>query len=205
MGLSVEEEVQCPKFGYSIDMLVHNKDLGMGGEGSSSGGTWAVEFDGPYHFLASGAPTGNTLLKRQQLLGLGHALVSVPYWEWEKYKTVDERMQYLRGKLESDQSGSSTGDSKQEPQGSAGAHRELQWCNRPKSTKAPMPIGLKAAQLPPPQDPQPSSATAPPRAAAGVAIAASVTSITLQTHTPNKANVPTKQGERVCVVYWYSI
>ena len=56
-----------------------------------------------------------------------------------------------------------------------------------------MPIGQKAAQLPPPKDPPPSSATAPPRAAAGVASAASVTSITLQTHTPNKANVPTKQ------------
>jgi hypothetical protein len=37
-----------------------------------------VEFDGPSHFLASGAPTGATLLKRRYLQLLGHTLVSVP-------------------------------------------------------------------------------------------------------------------------------
>ena len=31
----------------------------------SSEGTWAVEFDGPSHFLMSRAPTGATLLKRR--------------------------------------------------------------------------------------------------------------------------------------------
>jgi hypothetical protein len=31
---------------------------------------------------------------------LGHALVSVPYWEWIGYKGALEREQYLRGKLE---------------------------------------------------------------------------------------------------------
>jgi hypothetical protein len=32
MGLSVEDEFQCPKSGYSIDMRVQNKrgDLGVG-------------------------------------------------------------------------------------------------------------------------------------------------------------------------------
>jgi hypothetical protein len=39
---------------------------------------------GPSHFLASGAPTGATLLKRRHLQLLGHALVSVPYWEWDE-------------------------------------------------------------------------------------------------------------------------
>jgi hypothetical protein len=48
-------------------------------------------------------------------------------------------------------------------------------------------------QLPPPQDPPPSSAIAPLRAAAEVASAASVTSVKLQTHAPNKDNVPAKQ------------
>ena len=53
MGLSVEDEVRCPKSGYSIDMLVHDSALEMGGERSSRGGVWAVEFDGPWHFLAA--------------------------------------------------------------------------------------------------------------------------------------------------------
>jgi hypothetical protein len=95
MGLSVEDEVRCPKSGYSIDMLVE-----IGGERSSKGKSWAVEFDGPSHFLASGAPTGATLLKQRHLQLLGHTLVSVPYWEWSGCKGACEREQYLRGKLE---------------------------------------------------------------------------------------------------------
>jgi hypothetical protein len=119
MGLSVEDEVRCPKSGYSIDILVvghlgmggessdshlgmvdiHDSHQGMGGESSSSVRTWAVEFDGPQHFLASRAPTGATLLKRRHLELLGHALVIVPYWEWDGCKGIGERVQYLRGKL----------------------------------------------------------------------------------------------------------
>ena len=75
LGLSVEDEARCPKSGYSIDMLVHVHDSSLG---------WAEEVDGPSHFLASGAPTGATLLKRRYLQLLGHTLVSVPYWEWER-------------------------------------------------------------------------------------------------------------------------
>ena len=97
LGLSVEDEVRCPKSGYSIDM--HDSTLGMGGESSSSASTWAVEFDGPDHFLASRAPTGATLLKRRHLQLLGHALVSVPYWEWDECRGAGEREQYLRSKL----------------------------------------------------------------------------------------------------------
>jgi hypothetical protein len=155
IGLCVEDEVRCPKSGYSIDMLaVVDNALVMGGERSSRGdrlppgwtkhwskthnrpyyfnkstgnqswdlesiltlssvsptatavaavrgdwGAWAVEFDGPGHFLASGAPTGATLLKRRHLELLGHALVSVPYWEWDRCKGEGEREQYLRSKL----------------------------------------------------------------------------------------------------------
>ena len=98
MGLSVKDEDRCPKSGYSIDMIVHDSALGIGGE-SSGRGPWAVEFDGPWHFLASGAPTGATLLKRRHLQLLGHALVSVPYWEWDECKGAGEREQYLRSKL----------------------------------------------------------------------------------------------------------
>ena len=100
IGLSVEDEVRCPKSGYSIDMLVvHDSTLEIGGE-RSSGRTWALEFDGPSHFLASGAPTGATLLKRRHLEALGHALVIVPFWEWSGCKGAGEREQYLLGKLE---------------------------------------------------------------------------------------------------------
>ena len=101
MGLIVEDEARCLRSGYSIDMLVHVHDSGrgMGGERNNSKGTWAVEFDGPSHFLASGAPTGATLLKRRHLQLLGHALVSVPYWEWDECRGAGEREQYLRSKL----------------------------------------------------------------------------------------------------------
>ena len=108
LGLSVEDEARCPKSGYSIDMLVHVHELpgrgectsSLGEERSSRGGAWAVEFDGPSHFLASGAPTGATLLKRRYLQLLGHTLVSVPYWEWERCQGAGEREQYLRSKLD---------------------------------------------------------------------------------------------------------
>jgi hypothetical protein len=101
MGLSVEDEACCPTSGYSIDMLVHDSALAMGGEGSGGGGTWAVEFDGPSHFLASSnrAPTGATLLKHRHLQLLGHVLVSVSYWEWNACRGAGEREQYLRSKL----------------------------------------------------------------------------------------------------------
>jgi len=75
MGLSVEDEVRCPKSGHSIDMIIKEKP----GERNSRGKVWAVEFDGPSHFLASRAPTGATLLKRRYMHVLGHAVISVPY------------------------------------------------------------------------------------------------------------------------------
>jgi len=95
-GLSVEVEARCPRSGYSIDMLAVDRALEIGCKGSSGGGSWAVEFDGPSHFLASGEPTGATLLKRRHMQLLGHALVSVPYWEWDRCHGAGEREQYLR-------------------------------------------------------------------------------------------------------------
>jgi hypothetical protein len=58
IGLSVEDEVRCPKSGYYIDMLVHDKALAMGGERNSSASTWAVEYDGPSHFSCERGANG---------------------------------------------------------------------------------------------------------------------------------------------------
>ena len=103
MGRSVPVEARCRTSGNAIDGLGSDSTLAVGGERSSGGGTWAVEFDGPSHFLASPspsrAPTGATLLKRRLLQLLGHALVSVPYWEWAACRGAGEREQYLRSKL----------------------------------------------------------------------------------------------------------
>ncbi len=98
MGLSVEDEFRCPKSGYSIDMRVH----GMRGNAKSSTGAaagWAVEFDGPSHFLTCRSPVGATLMKRRHLELLGYTVVSVPFWEWGQLTGSDERKEYLRGKL----------------------------------------------------------------------------------------------------------
>jgi len=105
MRLSVEEEARCPRSGYSLDMLVHHTPaLGQTDTGTTvgRGEGWAVEFDGPSHFLACGAPTGATLIKRHHLRLLGHALVSIPYREWYSVGNgVDDQDKYLWGKLQS--------------------------------------------------------------------------------------------------------
>ena len=56
MGLCVEDEYKCPQSGYSIDMLVSSYSMDMfasipGGGNSTEECRWAVEFDGPSHFL----------------------------------------------------------------------------------------------------------------------------------------------------------
>ena len=104
--------MRCPRSGYSIDMLVHAGSVAEGSkfsrgtdEGRDMCGDWhdakrwAVEFDGPSHFLAcDGSPTGATLIKRRHLELLGYSLVSVPYWEWDRL-AGSQRHEYLRGKL----------------------------------------------------------------------------------------------------------
>jgi hypothetical protein len=97
MGLSVDDEFRCPKSGYSIDMRVHDTCISAN---SSTGASvvWAVEFDGPSHFLACRSPLGGTLMKRRHLELLGHTLVSLPFWEWDRLTGSDERKEYLRAK-----------------------------------------------------------------------------------------------------------
>jgi hypothetical protein len=93
MGLSVEDEFRCPKSSYSIDMRVNAKSS----TGAAAG--WAVEFDGPSHFLTGRLPVGGTLMKRRHLELLGYTVVSLPFWEWDQLTGSDERKEYLRGKL----------------------------------------------------------------------------------------------------------
>ena len=91
-----QHEARCPRSGYSIDMLVHRDAEDKVSE------CWAVEFDGPHHFLvcvgANAEPTGATLMKRRHLELLGYRLISVPYWEWDNLRGF-QRQGYLRGKL----------------------------------------------------------------------------------------------------------
>jgi hypothetical protein len=93
MGLSVVDEFRCPKSGYSIDMRVNAKSS----TGAAAG--LAVEFDGPSHFLTCRLPVGGTLMKRRHLELLGYTVVSLPFWEWDQLKVIDERKEYLRVKL----------------------------------------------------------------------------------------------------------
>ena len=87
-----------PKAGYSIDMRVHDTRVSANSSTGASVG-WAVEFDGPSHFLACRSPLGGTLMKRRHLELLGHTLVSLPFWEWDRLTGSDERKEYLRAKL----------------------------------------------------------------------------------------------------------
>ena len=110
MGLTVEDEFWCPLSGHSIDIRVAESALSSSsGESTSVGGrecapsskVWAVEFDGPSHFLRpSRSPTGATVIKHRQLELLGYALVSVPSWEWDRLGKEDNaRQEYLRARL----------------------------------------------------------------------------------------------------------
>jgi hypothetical protein len=94
MELVVEEEYRCPKSGYTIDIRVHKSSS----YGSSEAEGWAVEVDGPYHFLSCKSPNGATLIKRRLLELLGYNLVTVPYWEWDEMQ-FERKLEYLRAKL----------------------------------------------------------------------------------------------------------
>jgi hypothetical protein len=98
MSLSVEDEFRCPKSGYSIDMRVHDMRVNTKSSTGAAVG-WAVEFDGPSHFLTCRLPVGGTLMKRRHLELLGYTVVSLPFWEWYELTGSDERKEYLRGKL----------------------------------------------------------------------------------------------------------
>ena len=102
-----------PEVGYSLDMLVHHTPVvGHTDTGTTvgRGEGWAVEFDGPSHFLVCGTPTGATLIKRHHLRLLGYALIYIPYREWYSVGNgADDQDKYLWGKL---QPATTTGSSK---------------------------------------------------------------------------------------------
>jgi hypothetical protein len=104
LELEIEVEHRDARSGYSIDVLVRRRPA----DGSTSGGKsldvpsagWAVEVDGPCHFLGDGrTPSGSTRLKRKQLGQLGYTVVPVPFWEWQALKGEEEKQRYLEGKL----------------------------------------------------------------------------------------------------------
>ncbi|KAJ1492750.1 hypothetical protein T484DRAFT_2887180 [Baffinella frigidus] len=86
--VEIEEEYRDVRSGYSIDVLVRRR--------SAAGSTeWAVEVDGPFHFLLDGTPDGSTLLKRKQLGQLGYTVVPVPFWEWNALRGEEAKWCYL--------------------------------------------------------------------------------------------------------------
>jgi hypothetical protein len=92
--VDMEEEYRDARSGYSIDMLVRRR--------SAAGSTeWAVEVDGPSHFLADvRTPSGSTLLKRKHLRQLGYTVVPVPFWEWEALRDKEAKRRYIEDKLQ---------------------------------------------------------------------------------------------------------
>ncbi|KAJ1478585.1 RAP domain-containing protein [Baffinella frigidus] len=98
-------EHQEPTSWYSIDILVRSRPAGDVDPSESRGGGhlgYAVEVDGPWHFLEQGkseSPKGGTLLKHKQLRQLGYTVVSVPFWEWQALKGGQEQEEYLDGKF----------------------------------------------------------------------------------------------------------
>lgn len=81
MGLQPQEEV-IMKSGYRIDAVV-----------TVGGKQIATEVDGPSHFIGKSRElTASTLLKHREVVALdGMKVVSVPYWEWDKFKKDDNK------------------------------------------------------------------------------------------------------------------
>jgi hypothetical protein len=88
IGMRPEEEVLTLS-GYRLDAIVEVNGEKVG-----------IEVDGPSHFINQEAK-GSTLLKRRQVSTLdGICIISVPYWEWNKFGNDRAKKQdYLRAKL----------------------------------------------------------------------------------------------------------
>jgi hypothetical protein len=88
IGMSPEKEVLTAS-GYRLDALVEVNGMKVG-----------IEVDGPSHFVNQEA-TGSTLLKCRQVSTLdGFCIVSVPYWEWDRFGNNRVKKQdYLLSKL----------------------------------------------------------------------------------------------------------
>ncbi|KAL7551698.1 hypothetical protein ACHAWF_014880, partial [Thalassiosira exigua] len=88
IGLQPKDEVLLPS-GYRLDALVEVYGQRVG-----------IEVDGPSNFI-DGMPTTKTMLKQRQVAAIdGIAIVSIPYWEWDRLgNDRDARQRYLWSKL----------------------------------------------------------------------------------------------------------
>ena len=99
LGYAIELEARVLDGLHDVDVLAH-----------VPGGTAvAVEFDGPTHFLrwiepgAAGRrpePNGATLFRDRLLREAGHAVVSIPYFEWDALQDDDARDAYIKKRFE---------------------------------------------------------------------------------------------------------
>ena len=102
--MEIEEEYRDARSGYSIDVLLRRRSAVSITGGAKSpeerAGGWAVEVDGPTHFLQAGRmPSGNTLLKRKQLGQLGYTVVPVTFWEWDALRGEEAKRRHVEDKL----------------------------------------------------------------------------------------------------------
>ena len=86
-----EEEYVKPRTGHSLDLALPSSRI-------------AIEVDGPSHFLLPDGrgvrkSNGPTLLKRRLLAAAGWKVISVPFYEWNRFATANERQTYLQGLL----------------------------------------------------------------------------------------------------------
>ena len=95
MGLALAEEAREPRTGYSIDFVVRR----------GAAEEWALEVDGPSHFVRGGARprrNGATLLKRRVLERVGWRVAAVDYWVWGECSArgAAAEREYLEGLLQ---------------------------------------------------------------------------------------------------------
>ncbi|KAJ1487132.1 hypothetical protein T484DRAFT_1787468 [Baffinella frigidus] len=104
LEVEIEEEFHDARSGYSIDVLVRRRSAAGSTGGAKAleepAAGWAVEVDGPSHFLVDGrTPNGSTILKRRQLEQLGYTVVPVPFLEWQALRGEEAQKGYLEDKL----------------------------------------------------------------------------------------------------------
>ena len=59
-----------------------------------------IEVDGPSHYYTNTRiMNSSTLMKHRHLKASGWFVISLPYWEWNKFKTVHEKRNYLITKM----------------------------------------------------------------------------------------------------------
>jgi len=103
MGLELIEEAVDEESSYSLDILLRKDAADAPSYALEAKSGWAVEVNGPSHYVQNlkgeSRPNGSTLLKQRHLEGLGYALISIPYWEWDQIRGKEERVRYLAKKL----------------------------------------------------------------------------------------------------------